>query len=255
MPNFWPYYNTSEYEKAAVGTPIRYTYDGQVFNIKNNPPADYPYFLPKSGEPMPHDNLQQYYDRDAKRNAYTVWPAQTANANHSAHPLSQTQVTMSAAVINNVQSFAELNIFDFYKTGWSNDWKSTVGSLKTTNGFNALEPIHFTGHHSMGPLVGPKYFLKDLIYQNVTLQQDYFLGSQFKSSKGFFPTELGFSERLIPTLAKLGIEWSVVGNNHFSRALTDYPYNYSNPSYDTLVSPPNRSDLQNTFSKGGWEYV
>lgn len=138
MPNFWPYYNTSEYEKAAVGTPIRYTYDGQVFNIKNNPPADYPYFLPKSGEPMPHDNLQQYYDRDAKRNAYTVWPAQTANANHSAHPLSQTQVTMSAAVINNVQSFAELNIFDFYKTGWSNDWKSTVGSLKTTNGFNAL---------------------------------------------------------------------------------------------------------------------
>lgn len=255
MPNFWPYYNTSEYEKAAVGTPIRYTYDGQVFNIKNNPPADYPYFLPKSGEPMPHDNLQQYYDRDAKRNAYTVWPAQTANANHSAHPLSQTQVTMSAAVINNVQSFAELNIFDFYKTGWSNDWKSTVGSLKTTNGFNALEPIHFTGHHSMGPLVGPKYFLKDLIYQNVTLQQDYFLGSQFKSSKGFFPTELGFSERLIPTLAKLGIEWSVVGNNHFSRALTDYPYNYSNPSYDTLVSPPNRADLQNTFSKGGWEYV
>ena len=163
MPNFWPYYKTSDYEKAAVGDPIRYTYDGQVYMIKQNPPADYPYFLPKTGTPMPHDNLQQYYDRDAKRNAYTSWPATTARANSSAHPKSQTQVTMSAAVINNVQSFAELNIFDFFKTGWSSDWKSTVGSLKTTNGFNALEPIHFTGHHSMGPLVGPRYFLKDLI--------------------------------------------------------------------------------------------
>ena len=42
--------------------------------------------------------------------------------------------------------------------------------------------------------------------------------------KGFFPTELGFSERLIPTLAKLGIQWSVLGNNHFSRTLKDYPF-------------------------------
>lgn len=256
MPNFWPYYNTADYEKAAVGDPIRYAYDGQVYRIKEKTPADYTYFLPKKGTPMPHDNLQQYYDRDAKRNAYTVWPAQTARANSGAHPLSQTQVTMSAAVINNVQSFAELNIFDFFREGWSSDWKSTVGSLKTTNGFNALEPIHFTGHHSMGPLVGPRYFLKDLIYQNVTLQRDYFLGAdKFRSSKGFFPTELGFSERLIPTLTKLGIEWSVVGNNHFSRTLKDYPYNYKDPSYDTLVSPPNRADLQNTYEAGEWVRV
>lgn len=253
MPNFWPYYDTSKYASTPVGGAIRYAYDGQAYQIKINPPAGYTYLLP-DGEPMPHDNLAQYYQRDAKENAYTVWPAQTANANHNSHPLSQTQVTMSAAVINNVQSFAELDLFGF-KPGWAKDWKSTVGSLKTTNGYNALEPIHFTGHHSMGPLVGPKYFLKDLIYQNVTLQQDYFLGSSFKSSKGFFPTELGFSERLIPTLKKLGVEWSVVGNNHFSRTLTDYPYNYADPSYDTMVSPPNRADLQNTYAQGKWEYV
>ena len=255
MPNFWPYYDTSSYKSAAVGSPIRYTYDGGALEIKTNPPAGYKYLLP-SGAPMPHDNLEQYYMRDAKQNAYTVWPAQTARANSGSHPKSQTHVTMSAAVINNVQDFAERGSFNgFYQIGWSKDWKSTVGSLKTSGGFNALDPIHFTGHHSMGPLVGPEYFLKDLIYQNVTLQQDYFLGSQFKSSKGFFPTELGFSERLIPTLRKLGIEWSVMGNNHFSRALRDYPYNHANPAYDTLVSPPNRADLQNTYEKGAWEYV
>ena len=250
MPNFWPYYDTSSYKGTAVGAPIRYTYDGQVFNLKLNPPANYTYFL-ASGKPMPHDDLETYYSHHAKQAAYSSWPAATARANNSRHPLSQTQVTMSAAVVNNVQSFAELGLLNF-GLGWANDWKSTVGTVKTTNGFNALEPIHFTGHHSMGPLVGPQYFLKDLIYQNVTLQQDYFLGDKFKSSKGFFPTELGFSERLIPTLKKLGVEWSVMGNNHFSRALRDYPYSVSDPAFDTVISPPNRADLQNTSEVGDW---
>ena len=253
MPNFWPYYDTSKYASTPVGGAIRYAYDGQAYQIKINPPAGYTYLLP-NGKPMPHDDLADYYLHHAKQSAYTSWPVDTANANHENHKLSQTQVTMSGAVINNIQSFAELGLFNF-QPGWADGWKNTVGSLKTTNGFNALEPIHFTGHHSMGPLVGPKYFLKDLIFQNVTLQQDYFLGSSFKSSKGFFPTELGFSERLIPTLKKLGVEWSVVGNNHFSRTLTDYPYNYADPSYDTMVSPPNRADLQNTYDKGEWVNV
>lgn len=132
---------------------------------------------------MPHDNLNQYYDRDAKRNAYTNWPADTARLYNSQHPQSQVQVTMSAAVINDIQDFAERGTFSFFRPGWASKWVDAYNNLKTTNGFHALEPIHFTGHHSMGPLVGPQYFLKDLIYQNVTLQQDYFLGDSFRPSE------------------------------------------------------------------------
>ena len=254
MPNFWPYYDVSKYDSLKVGDAIRYTYDGDVFLLKQNPPSNYTYFLPKTGEPMPHDDLETYYSHSAKQNAYTSWPPTTAKNNNTPHPQSQTHVTMSAAVINNVQSFAFNGNLLGYKTNWASEWRDAYKSLKTTNGFRALDAIHFTGHHSMGPLVGPKYFLKDLIYHNVTLQQDYFLGSDFKSSKGFFPTELGFSERLIPTLRKLGIEWSVLGNNHYSRCLRDYPY-LNMPGYDTLVSPPNRADLQNTYEYGEWETV
>ena len=254
MPNFWPYYDVSKYDSLKVGDAIRYTYDGDVFLLKQNPPSNYTYFLPKTGEPMPHDDLETYYSHSAKQNAYTSWPPATAKNNNTPHPQSQTHVTMSAAVINNVQSFAFNGNLLGYKTNWASEWRDAYKSLKTTNGFRALDAIHFTGHHSMGPLVGPKYFLKDLIYHNVTLQQDYFLGSDFKSSKGFFPTELGFSERLIPTLRKLGIEWSVLGNNHYSRCLKDYPY-LNMPGYDTLVSPPNRADLQNTYEYGEWETV
>ena len=166
MPNFWPYYDTSKYASTPVGGAIRYTYDGGAMALQSGSVAGYALAL-KNGKLMPHDNLNQYYDRDAKRNAYTNWPADTARKFVSQHPQSQVQVTMSAAVINDVQDFAERGTFDFFKPGWAYKWVDAYNSLKTANGFHALEPIHFTGHHSMGPLVGPQYFLKDLIYQNV----------------------------------------------------------------------------------------
>ena len=253
MPNFWPYYNVDDYAKTKVGDPIRYTYDGQVIRIKENPPSSYTYFNPTTGKVMPHDDFQAYYQHHAKQGAYKSWPIETAQSNSGRYPLSATHVTMSGALINNLQSFADLNIEGMgYEQGWANGWKQVQPSLKTQNGFPALDAIHFTGHHSMGPLVGPKYFLKDLIFQNVTLQQDYFLGKNFVSSKGYFPTELGFSERLIPTLRKLGVEWSVLGDIHYSRALKDYPY-LDDLGKDTLVSPPNRADLQNTSDEGDWK--
>jgi hypothetical protein len=251
MPNFWPYYDVTQYDSLPVGAPIRYMYDGQVKQLKASPPPGYSFFIPGSGAPMPHDDLGAYYSHHAKKGAYLSWPMDTAKGNHDRYPLSQTHVTMSAAVINNVQSFAELGNQEGYNPGWGQYWRDTQGSVKTGNGFNALDTIHFSGHHSMGPLVGNDYLLKDLIYQNVTLAQDYFLGDGFKSSKGYFPTELGFSERIIPVLKKLGIEWSVLGNVHYSRTLRDYPY-LNDPGVDTLVSPPNRADLQNTSEFGSW---
>jgi len=251
MPNFWPFYDVSEYDALPVGSPVRYAYDGQVINLKNNPPANYSFYIPGSGAPMPHDDLVAYYSHHAKTGAYLSWPMDTAKNNRARHPQSQTHVTMSASVINNVQSFAELGNLSGYSLGWGNYWKETQKNTKTSSGDNALDTIHFSGHHTMGPLVGNEYFLKDLIYHNVTLAQDYFLGDSFKSSKGFFPTELGFSERIIPALTKLGIEWSVLGNVHYSRTLRDYPY-LNDPGKDTLISPPNRADLQNESNIGEW---
>lgn len=253
MPNFWPYYDVNTYANTKVGDPIRYAYDGQAIRIKQSPPSNYTYFNPSDGSVMPHDDFFAYYQHHAKQGAYKSWPIDTARSNSGRYPLSSTHVTMSGALVNNLQSFADLNIEGMgYEQGWANGWKEVQPSLKTQNGYPALDAIHFTGHHSMGPLVGPKYFLKDLIFQNVTLQQDYFLGKNFKSSKGYFPTELGFSERLIPTLKKIGVEWSVLGDVHYSRALKDYPY-LDDLGKDTLVSPPNRADLQNTSDEGDWK--
>ena len=259
MPNFWPFYAVdvlAKYNATATGAPIRYLYDGEVINMKASPPAGYSYYLPAAlgGTIMPHDDLVAYYTPDAKTGAYQYWPMQVANEMQSySGAKGQVHVTMSGAVINNVQSLSSLgNVAGYANPNWGQNWASTFSALKTTNNFRTLDTVHFTGHHSMGPLVGPDYFLKDLIYQNVTLAQPYFLGGSFASSKGYFPTELGFSERLIPTLAKLGVQWSVLGNNHLSRTLKDYPYASYDANGDTLVSPPNRADLRNTAAGGSW---
>ncbi|SFZ77446.1 carbohydrate binding domain-containing protein [Chitinimonas taiwanensis] len=259
MPNFWPFYGVdvaATYNATPVGAPIRYTYDGQVINLKNNPPAGYTYFLPSSagGGIMPHDDLVTYYSHHAKTGAYMSWPMQVANELQGwSGGKGQVHVTMSGAVVNNVQSLNELqNVSGYNNPNWGQGWANTFANLKTSNNFRTLDTIAFTGHHTMGPLVGSDYFLKDLIYQRATLAQPYFLGSNFVKSKGFFPTELGFSDRLIPTLAKLGVEWSVLGNNHYSRTLKDYPFTSYDATGDTLTSPPNRADLRNTSSIGSW---
>ena len=251
MPNFWAYYDTSKYATTPVGSPIRYTYDGQVIDLKKNPPAGYPYFLP-GGSPMPHDDLVAYYTHHAKTGAYLSWPWQVAGDLKNNHPAAGMQVTMSGSLLNNVDSFMYTNnVNDYNDKAWGAPWKNAYNNLRTTNGERTMDLIHFSGHHSMGPLAGNEYLLKDLIYQNAVMAQPFFLGDSFKSSKGFFPTELGFSERIIPVLDQLGIEWSVIGNNHFSRTLKDYPL-LNDPGKDTMVSPPNRADLQNTSNVGSW---
>jgi chitodextrinase len=259
MPNFWPFYAVdvgAKYDATPVGAPVRYTYDGDVINLKNNPPSGYRYYLPAAlgGGIMPHDDLVSYYTPDAKTGAYQYWPMQVANELQSwSGGRGQVHVTMSGAVVNNVQSLETLqNVPGYSNPSWGQSWSNTAGALHTQNNFRTLDAIHFTGHHSMGPLVGADYFLKDLLFQNATLAQSYFLGGNFVSSKGYFPTELGFSERLIPTLAKLGVQWSVLGNNHYSRTLKDYPYATYDATGDTLTSPPNRADLRNTSATGSW---
>ncbi|WP_281423175.1 carbohydrate binding domain-containing protein [Paenibacillus oenotherae] len=251
MPNFWPYYDLSKYSATPVGGEIRYMYDGQVIDLKKSPPAGYPYYLP-NGTPMPHDDLVSYYSHHAKVGAYLYWPWSVAQTLRTNHPSAQMQVTMSGSAVNNVNSFMYTNNIGAYNNvNWGAPWKNAYNTLKTPSGKRTMDLVHFTGHHSMGPLTGNEYMLKDLIYQNVTLAQPSFLGADFKSSQGFFPTELGFSERIIPVLEKLGIKWSVIGNNHFSRTLKDYPL-LNDPGKDTMVSPPNRADLQNESNVGSW---
>lgn len=134
MPNFWAYYDVNQYGSTPVGSPIRYTYDGDVIDLKNNPPQGYPYYLP-NGAIMPHDDLVSYYSHHAKKGAYLSWPWNVATDLRNNHSQAQMHVTMSGSVVNNVNSIIQRgNVSDYNNPNWGQPWRNAYNNLLTTNG-------------------------------------------------------------------------------------------------------------------------
>ena len=137
-------------------------------------------------------------------------------------PNSGAQVNYSGALMENVQSLAQGDPSMGYSTTWySGDQQAHTWT--TTNGKTRLDLTNFTYHHCIAPFVSDETLEMDiLIHQR---QQQIFWGSGATNliSRGYFPAETCFSERIIPTLQKLGITWSVVGNNHLTRSCADFP--------------------------------
>jgi hypothetical protein len=75
----------------------------------------------------------------------------------------------------------------------------------------------------LGPLVDRNSFEMEIAIHKQIYPQAWG-SSPSNYSRGFFPAEMAFSEKMIPSLVKAGIEWVMVPNNHFSRACQDYPY-------------------------------
>ena len=101
-----------------------------------------------------------------------------------------------------------------------------------------LDLVAFGYHHIIAGLADHRALEMELeihkqIYYKTWGTSDY--------SKGFFPAEMAFSERVIPTLVKAGIEWVMVPNTHLSRACAQYPYVPSNDN----MNPPNAADQLN----------
>ena len=66
-------------------------------------------------------------------------------------------------------------------------------------------------------------------------------GDDVAYSRGIFPPENAFSERMIPALVDEGFEWVLVDNIHFTRACQNYPHTDSSNLY-----APNPADQVNS---------
>ena len=74
-------------------------------------------------------------------------------------------------------------------------------------------------------------------------------------SKGFFPTEMAFSQSMIDVLVDEGYEWSIVASHHLSRTCPTYFNQFSLPaSYGIYSSPPNKADQLGPSPTTGWWY-
>ena len=155
------------------------------------------------------------------------------------------QVTYSGALIENVQSLAAAGQLG-YSSGW-NGANQTARGWTTSGGKPRMDLVNFTYHHALAPLLSDETLEMELRIQQ--RQMDLFWGTSPAGSKGYFPAETCFTERMIPILKKVGINWTVIANTHLARACADFPV--VTGSGGEMCDLPNRADQLNPAQGAG----
>ena len=190
---------------------------------------------PGSAVAHPTNDLQEIFSKDDRVQAYQFVPR---NAINSIRDLSNAgaQLSISAGLLENMQSMGEKNKWG-YTSGWMNAYKEAIG-WKTEGNFPRLDVVSFTYDHVLSPLVSERILIKQIKSHQYVSNKYYGY-----NSKGYWPAECAFSERIIKALVNCGVEWSVVPNSHLARTLADYvhPYNINGNSDE-----PNRADRVST---------
>lgn len=178
----------------------------------------------------PYNQLQQIFGEADRVNDYTgVYPLAGASTVGGA------QVSFSGCLMENVDQLSQQQQWG-YAPGWQKNY-ITANSMRTSDGlFPRLDLVQFPYHHSLATLVDKASLKKQIQIHQVAIQKYFGLSP----SKGFFPPEMSFTERAIPILAELGIEWSIVSNLKLSRACTGYPFSPTGDNIGRKDRPPRR---------------
>ena len=156
------------------------------------------------------------------------------------------QVNYSGCLMQNVNSLAYNGQLG-YSSGWQNNFITARG-WSTSGGKPRMDIVGFSMHHVISPLVDENCLRKQIQAHRYIYEQNF--GSIPDYSKGYWPAECSFSERIIKVLVEEGFEWSVVANSHLARTLADYPLNYGTSGCN--IDPPNQADVISTFGNNWW---
>ena len=190
-----------------------------------------------NGLAHPTNNLQEIFGTGDRVAAYQYAPKNAINSIRDL-PESGAQITYGGSLLENVNSLAQAN-----QWGYSNTWIQNIKdakSWKTSGNFPRMEMVSFTMHHALSPLLSDEALTKEI------KAHQYYSTQLFGShdSKGYWPAESAFSERIIKTLTECGIEWSVIANSHLARTLNNYPIKAG--SGGSMCDYPNKADRIDT---------
>lgn len=231
QPIYWP--------EKSVSNPFEYQKVWESNFLKNNGGNLY-----ASGLHHPLNNLEEIFGKADRVNAYQ-WETKNAINSIRHHINAGAQVNYGACLIENMNSLSEKNAWG-YVPNWQNHIKEAQ-NWKTSGGFSRMEITGFSWHHVLSPLVSDRVLKKEIQGHKYIIQQN-FDGSY---SKGFWPAECSFSERIIQVLVEEGFEWSVIANSHLARTLIDYPNtNFGTSGVNT--NPPNKADKVATNGINWW---
>ena len=176
--------------------------------------------------------------------AYQGGPSATVSKLFN-QPNAGVQLNMSGALMENVQSLAANNSLG-YGSGWNNG-NATARTWTTRGGKPRMDIVNFTYHHALAPLISDETLEMELRIQQRQMQ--IFWGTGVPLSRGYFPAETCFSERMIPVLNKMGIAWTVIANNHLARTCPDMPI--VSGSGGEMCDLPNAADQINPAQGAG----
>lgn len=235
-------------ERAAFIQEFREKNAGKIFvsiDLHNHQPIYRP-----GVHPADTPEIQQYVlgtgDAENRREVYTTADAYAIEAmkDNPGQPHFGIQVSYSGSLMEDLEKTRERGLWP--GPGWNERYKDLRATTETSEGNPRLDLVNIGYHHPLMGLIasghtdgGKVEYDKDIQLQIQMHQRavEKLFGGPV--SKGFFPPEMAFSERMIPALRKVGIDWAMVDNLHFDRANADY----NNPG-DGL-KPPNGADKRN----------
>lgn len=214
--------------------------------VKNNPPI-YIAFLWHMHQPIywPYESIvttqaqgrypYSVFDIHNERlGPYNSWPKDAVQKGISAGLQNfGAQVSFTGSLIENLNNL-EANGNNNFKN-WKSNWNS-IKNQKTSLGNPRIDMVGFGYFHPLMGLIDYQDIRKQIqLHKEIFVQN--FPGTY---SKGIFPPENAFSNRIIPALVDEGIEWALVDNIHFERAVKSYPFDKGGNLYE-----PNKADIQN----------
>ncbi|MBX7245082.1 MAG: hypothetical protein K1X53_06265 [Candidatus Sumerlaeaceae bacterium] len=224
----------------APSAPIKY---GFLWHMHQ--PIYYPYESVVQSQNNSRYSFDLYSIFNNRSGPYTTWPKDAVQSGTSLPHLGA-QVSFTGSLVENLNVLQSNGIGGGTWNNWSTGYAQGM-NLKTTLNNPRLDIVAFGYHHPLMPLLDKLDMQMQIRLHKYVFQQQW---PGYSYSKGMFPAENAFAERMIPALVAEGIDWVMVDNIHFDRACVNYPHtNASN------LFAPNKSDQLNpdpAANGGAW---
>jgi hypothetical protein len=228
QPLYWPEWNRN----GAQTERGQYAWDSIVLKPSQN-------YGGTSPAQHPENNLTDIFGLDDRKSAYQQGPRNSVAGIDSRGGFG---VSYSGSLIDNVRQLGGGGHLG-YQGNWNAGYREARG-WTTPAGSTRMDMLGFTYHHSLGPLLPKSVFRKEIQAFKQAWWKAWGGNADLSDhSKGFFPTEMGYSRHLIDVLVEEGYEWTLVASHHISRTSPSYN-DRANPegSYGIYSSPPNKAD-------------
>ncbi|MDP8210454.1 MAG: dockerin type I domain-containing protein [Candidatus Stygibacter australis] len=164
---------------------------------------------------------------------YTTWPSDAVwmgiNAGFEHFG---SQVSFSGSLIENLNTLQAGGNWNF--SNWQSGWNGIAGET-TSLGNPRMDMVSIGNFHPLLGLIDYRDMRSQIAMHRDIVNSTFNVNSY---SRGMFPPECAFSERIIPALVDEGIEWVLIDNIHFERVTNNYPYTTGSNLYE-----PNQADV------------